>query len=128
MFVDQAIQIHQDEGRCLAETNPQRQQLCLAQIAQRKFEAERALYFCLSSCVDTYGAPPFMAVPEAPLPAASAWSASRWGDTTRRWWRATWKSRRRRRLRPAVSTPNRSVQRMRRSASFSFAGIVPVCC
>jgi hypothetical protein len=68
VFVDQAIQIHQDETRCLAETNPQRQQVCLAQLEQRKFEATRALNFCLASCVDTYGAPPFMAVPDASAP------------------------------------------------------------
>lgn len=68
VFADLAIRIHVDEARALAETNPQRQQVLLAQIAQRKHEAKQALLTCLSSCVDTYGAPPFMAVPDASAP------------------------------------------------------------
>ena len=68
VFVDLVIRIHVDEARALTETNPQLQELLLAQIAQRKHEAKRALLFCLSNCVDTYGAPSFMAVPDASAP------------------------------------------------------------
>lgn len=68
-FAALASDILRAETRCLAETNSQRQQLCLGQIAERKSEAKRALYFCLSRCVDTYGAPPvFIAVPDASAP------------------------------------------------------------
>lgn len=68
VFIDRAIRIHQDEGRALADSNPIRQQAILAQIAQRKFEAKRALLFCLSSCVDRYGAPRWMIVPDPTTP------------------------------------------------------------
>jgi hypothetical protein len=65
VFVDLVIRIHIDEARALMETDPQRQQVLLAQIAQQKHEAKKALLFCLTNCVDTYGAPRFMAVPDA---------------------------------------------------------------
>jgi hypothetical protein len=68
VFIDLAIRIHVDEARALNETNPQRQQVLFAQIAQRKHEAKQALLTCLSTCVDTYGVPPFMAVPDASAP------------------------------------------------------------
>ena len=67
-FIDLAIRIHADEARALSETNPQRQQLLLTQIAQRKHEAKQALHTCLSSCLDKHGTPPFMAVPDDSAP------------------------------------------------------------
>lgn len=68
VFIDLAIRILQDEARALTESNPTRQQVLLAQIEQRKFEAKRALLFCLSNCVDRYGAPLFMIVPDPTAP------------------------------------------------------------
>ena len=63
-FIDQAIRILVDETRALQETDPQRQQLLLAQIAERKHQAKQALLLCLSNCIDIHGAPPFMVVPQ----------------------------------------------------------------
>ena len=68
VFMNRAIQIHEDEARCLLEPNAQRQEVCRAQVEQRKFEAKRALYFCLSACINTHGAPPFMTVPDPSPP------------------------------------------------------------
>ena len=67
-FVNKVSQILVDESSCLIETNPQRAVECRGRIETDKFEAKRALNFCLSLCIDTYGAPLFMAVPDDSAP------------------------------------------------------------
>jgi hypothetical protein len=66
-FVDLVQQIFVDEARAFG-LPPDQQQVLLAQIAQRKQEAKRALFFCLSNCADRYGIPPFLAVPDPTAP------------------------------------------------------------
>lgn len=61
-FASEATQILILEIRALTEPDPYRQSVMLAEVARRKHEAKKALYFALQQCVATYGAPPFFAI------------------------------------------------------------------
>jgi hypothetical protein len=68
VFIGLATRILQDTASALKDPDPNRQAMQLAQIEQRKSEAKRALFYCLSTCVTTYGAPPWMTVPDSSAP------------------------------------------------------------
>jgi hypothetical protein len=62
IFAAEATQILILEIRALTEPDPFRQSVMLAEVARRKHEAKKALYFALQQCVATYGAPRWFAV------------------------------------------------------------------
>jgi hypothetical protein len=63
-FATAATQILILEVQALTTQDPFQRAVLLAEVERRKFEAKKALYFALTVCVDTYGAPRFWAVPD----------------------------------------------------------------
>lgn len=53
------------EAQALSTADPFRQSVLLAEVARIRHEAQKALHFALTVCVDTYGAPRLFALPDA---------------------------------------------------------------
>ena len=63
-FAAAATQILLLETQALLEPDPFRQAVLWAEVARRKMQAQSALYFALTVCVDTYGVPSLFALPD----------------------------------------------------------------
>jgi hypothetical protein len=61
-FAAEAVQILILEVRALSEPDPYRQAVMLAEVARRKDEAKKVLYFALTQCAAKYPVPYFFAI------------------------------------------------------------------